>query len=105
MVIDQSHVLATLHEGLKLSLELLLLDRQVGVLTFMLLSIVVEQHEGMNLLLMLQPRLLVIRVRWPLNLAAIFVRDLELTYALMLFFVDFLKLVVPLLIRNDGHEE
>ena len=49
LIIDQLHILAPLHQRVKLGLELLFLDRQVGILRLSLLHIVLKQHEGMNL--------------------------------------------------------
>lgn len=105
LIIDQLHILASLHQRLKLSLKLLLLDGQMCILSLALLHVVLEQHERVNFGLMCELCLLIVNVCRPLNRAAVLIGNLELSHSLGFFFVLFFQLVVLLLICCDSDKE
>ena len=104
LVIDELHVFPSVVKRLKLRCQVLLLMGKMGILSLLRFCLVFHCHEVLNLSLVVFFALFIVHVR-SLDLATVFIRDLQLSHLLQLLLVQSLELVVLLLICTNREDE
>ena len=104
LVVDELHVFPAVVERLKLCCQVLLLVREMRILSLLCFCFIFHGHEVLNLCFVVLFGMLIVLVG-PLDLATVFICNLQLSHLLQLLLVLGLELVVLLLICTNGKDE